>query len=300
MPETFKRGRLASDPAKLARCLRLERYVDFDDLLPLVPLASSYASTQPWGMLGNDTVGDCTCAAAGHADQIAETYGDKMVVPVVTADEILSAYSAITGYNPDDPNSDTGANMLDVLRYWQKTGIAGEKITAYVAFDPTNADHWRAVNYLFGFAYVGVWLPQSVVNALPSIIDWTDESSPVVQQDGHCVITAGYDAAGPKPVTWGDEIKATWGFMSKRCDEAYAVLLPTWALGDPAGFDLAQLLADLKVVQGGAPLPAPTPAPIPPVPPTPPTPKPTPDPSVIKTWIADLEAFLKYLKGLLK
>jgi len=47
------------------------------------------------------------------------------------------------------------------------------------------------------------------------------------------------------------------------------------------------------------PTPAPIP-PIPPAPPTPPAPKPTPDPSVIKTWIADLEAFLKYLKGLLK
>ena len=85
-----------------------------------------------WGMLGNDTVGDCTCAAAGHADQIAETYGAKKK-PDVTPEAVLAAYSAITGYDPSDPNSDTGANMLDVLRYWQKTGIAGEKITAYVA-----------------------------------------------------------------------------------------------------------------------------------------------------------------------
>ena len=295
----MKFGRLPSAPEKLARRLWLRDYLT----LPVIPPAKSYDITAPWGMLGNDTVGDCTCAAAGHADMIAEIFGEK-VTPAVTSDEVLAAYSAITGYSPDDPNSDQGANMLDVLKYWQKTGIAGQKCSAYVAFDPANKAHWEAATYLFGFVYIGVNLPDIVTKALPTIIDWTDTTDAPDQNNGHCIIGCAYaDSEGVTIVTWGQTVRATWAFLAKYCDEAYAVLLPAWAQGDPPGIDMTQLTADLAVVQGGAPLPAPTPAPIPPAPPAPPTPpapKPTPDPSVIKTWIADLEAFLKYLKGLLK
>ena len=51
-----------------------------------------------WGMMGNDKVGDCTCAAAGHLvmDWTANT--GKEVVP--SSQQIVAAYSAITGYNP--------------------------------------------------------------------------------------------------------------------------------------------------------------------------------------------------------
>jgi hypothetical protein len=49
-------------------------------------------------MMGNDKVGDCTCAAAGHLvmDWTANT--GKEVVP--SSQQIVAAYSAITGYNP--------------------------------------------------------------------------------------------------------------------------------------------------------------------------------------------------------
>jgi hypothetical protein len=246
-------GRTPSDPAKLARRLWLQKYLTAQ--LPPIPATVDYTQIgESWGMLGNDTVGDCTCAAAGHAEQIGVAYGEKQPA-AVTVTEVLAAYSAITGYVPGEASTDRGANMLDVLKYWQKTGIAGQKCGPYVAFDPAKQDHWQVAVYLFGFAYIGVTLPDSVVSALPNVVDWTDTTAAANQSNGHCVITPAYVTAdGVTIVTWGQTIKASWAFLAKYCDEAYAVLLPSWGQGDPPGLDMATLQADLAVVKGGGAL----------------------------------------------
>jgi hypothetical protein len=249
---SYALGRLPSDPAKLERRLWLTKYLT--PQLPPVPADADYTQIgESWGMMGNDTVGDCTCAAAGHAEQIGDAYGEKSPA-TITVPQVLAAYSAITGYVPGKADTDRGANMLDVLKYWQETGIAGQKCGPYVAFDPSRQDHWRQAVYLFGFAYIGVTLPDSVVNALPKVIDWADTTAPVNQDNGHCVITPGYvSAEGVTIVTWGQTIKASWAFLAKYCDEAYAVLLPSWGQGDPPGLDMATLQADLAAVKSGSP-----------------------------------------------
>ena len=278
MPETFKRGRLASDPAKLARCLRLERYVDFDELLPLIPLASGYASTQPWGMLGNDTVGDCTCAAAGHADQIAETYGDKKT-PDVTPEAVLAAYSAITGYNPDDPNSDTGANMIDVLRYWQKTGIAGQKFSAYVAFD---ADQRRiGRRHLSLRLRLRRCLAARHRDQRPADhhrLDRRERRSR--QQNGHCIITARIRRRRAQARHLGPTDQGVVGLHGQALRRGLRRPAADLGAGRPGRLRPDAAHADLAVVQGGGPLPAPTPAPTPAPSPSPtPAPAPTPVPT---------------------
>jgi hypothetical protein len=269
----FKYGRRPSDPAKLARRLRLVDYLPMTLVLP--SSVDHSAVGEALGELGNDTVGDCTCAAAGHAIQVADWYG-LSEVSTVNTQNILAVYSAITGYNPDDPNSDQGANLLDVLSYWRKTGIVGEKLDAYVAFDPTKVTHWQAVVDLYGVAYIGVWLPATVVNALDSgtVIDWTATTDPVTQDAGHCVAVVGYNASGLVVVTWGQTVTMSYAFAAKYCDEAYAPLMPSWASGkEPNALDVAQLTADLAIVTGGGvipvdpPTPTPTPTPTPPVPP---------------------------------
>src|ERR1700722_11407036 len=90
-----------------------------------------------WGMMDNDQLGDCTCAAAGHL--IMEWTANaqkKMITP--SDQQIVAAYSAITGYNPVTGANDNGAVEVDVLNYWRQTGIAGHKIGAYMALEPAN------------------------------------------------------------------------------------------------------------------------------------------------------------------
>ena len=57
-----------------------------------------------------------------------------------------------------------------------------------------------------------------------------------------------YDARTVTVVTWGALQVMTWSFWAAYCDEAYAILSNDYLTGKkktPAGFSLAQLLADL-------------------------------------------------------
>ncbi len=52
-------------------------------------------------MMENDQIGDCTCAAAEHLImEWTANAGKKMVTP--SDKQIVAAYSAITGLQPDD------------------------------------------------------------------------------------------------------------------------------------------------------------------------------------------------------
>ena len=65
-------------------------------------------------MMENDQIGDCTCAAAGHLImEWTANAGKKMVMP--TDKQIVAAYSAVTGYNPETGANDNGAVEIDVL-----------------------------------------------------------------------------------------------------------------------------------------------------------------------------------------
>ena len=128
------------------RNLKLSSYLS---ILPPVPTACDWShNIINWGMMRNDTVGDCTCAGGGHLIMGWTANASTEVIPSDT--DILAAYSAITGYNPNDPNTDQGANELDVLNYWRQTGIAGHKIGAYVQLNASDIPHVKTAIYLFG------------------------------------------------------------------------------------------------------------------------------------------------------
>ena len=114
--------RMKSDPTKIdplklklgksvarhdPRALLLASYVT--PALPVPPASFDLTSkVKAWGMMDNDQIGDCTCAAAGHL--IIEWTANakkKMVTP--TDKQIVAAYSAITGYNPVTGANDNGA-----------------------------------------------------------------------------------------------------------------------------------------------------------------------------------------------
>jgi hypothetical protein len=285
--------RHASPPEKLERRLWLARYLDLAGLPPRPDSVDHSVVGMPSGMLGNDSVGDCVEAEAGHAIEVAWWYGLGKAAVQVTANAIIAVYSAITGYVPGDPSTDQGSNLLDVLGYWRKHPICGAALDGFVAFDPTKPDHWKAVIDLYGVAFFGAWLPQDVVDALDNgtVIDWTSTKYPVTHDAGHGIDAVGYDATGVKVSTWGGFIHATWAWLAKYCDETYAPLMKDWASGkEPGGFNEAQLQADLAIVSGGGIIPVDPPV-TPPVDPpvTPPVTPPKPNPSVLAEIVADVK-----------
>lgn len=238
-------------PRHDTRTLQLANYLT-PSALPKAPPNVDWASkVSSWPMMANDKIGDCTCAAAGHLIQGWTSNAGKIFVPPDSS--IIGAYSAITGYDPKSGANDNGANELDVLGYWRTKGIAGHKITAFAALEPGNHDHIKDAVYLFGGCYIGVALPISAQTQAVWSVPPGGANGPGAPGSwgGHAVPVISYDARGLTVITWGALKRMTWQFWDTYCDESYAVLSADWIAANksaPSGFDLAALLADLKLV----------------------------------------------------
>ena len=240
-------GKLArrEDP----RNLKFARYL-VTNALPPAPAERDWSSAAApnFGMMANDTLGDCTCAAAGHLIQAWTANHGAEVTP--TDLEIVAAYSAITGYMPGVPSTDQGAVELDVLNHWRTDGIAGNKIGAYAWVDPANKTLVESAINLCGGVYCGLALPISAQSQTVWDVTTGPDAIPG-SWGGHAVAVIGYNATGVVLVTWGAIKIATWSWWAAYCDEAYAILDDDWvsgAVAAPNGFDLAALQADLAAL----------------------------------------------------
>ena len=249
----FRKIKLGKSAARHdPRTLLLASYVT--PSLPSPPAAFDLTQkVTAWGMMDNDQIGDCTCAAAGHLImEWTANAGKKMVTP--TDKQIVAAYSAVTGYNPTTGANDDGAVEIDVLNYWRQSGIAGHKIGAYMALEPKNHAHIMDSVYIFEGCYIGVELPKSAQAQTQNHQPWsvppggpTGDGQPG-SWGGHAIPVVAYDAHGVTVVTWGSLQRMTWSFWEAYCDEAYAILSKDYLNGKkqaPQGFSLAQLQADL-------------------------------------------------------
>jgi hypothetical protein len=201
----------------------------------------------PFTMLGNNQYGDCVEAGYAHMVQI---WGDRAGSPYVPDEaDTLAAYTAITGFNPNDPNTDKGTDILTAVNYWKSTGLDGHEITAFAALNPLDQSQMEESVAFFGGAYIGLQLPISAQSQVGQ--QWTVTQGPDAQPGswgGHCVPICGYGPDQLWCVTWGAEQSMTWQFLTTYCDEAYVLLAQEWmeATGvSPSNLAWGQLMADL-------------------------------------------------------
>jgi hypothetical protein len=165
---------------------------------------------------------------------------------------IESYYEQWDGYVPGDPNTDNGGIELDVMKDWQKNGFDGHPLLAFADPKPSKLIEIRQSIALFGGVYIGLALPitaqtQEVWDVVPNGGAKARKGS----WGGHCVFVPKYDANGFTCITWGQQKTMTLAFWKKYCDEAHTLLGQNWLTvkGSPAGFDQAQLQADLKAIR---------------------------------------------------
>jgi hypothetical protein len=223
--------------------------------LPPIPASFGHQNlVSNWGMLGNDTVGDCVIAGADHAIMLWTAEGTGAPVAFTTANA-LADYSAITGYNPNDPNSNQGTDIRTALQYQQTTGMINapgkrHKIGAFLALDQTNFNEVLEALYLFSVVKIGIMLPESAQQQFANGQPWTVVAgSPI--EGGHDVELTGFDGTWLKLVTWGVGWEMSVEFFKAYCDEAWVALSEEFLNGkgvSPEGFDLTQLQADLTAI----------------------------------------------------
>ena len=223
-------GRVPSKPD--ARTLRMSQ---IRSRLPQPPAHYAAAKVPSWPVLGNDKEPCCTCAAAAH---MIHNWTAAHCDPVLVSEQqVLATFAVVSGGDP------SGAAMLEVLKFWRRSGIGERKLHAYVALDPHGKTDLQATIYLFGAAYIGLSFPDfAVKDAIRDAErderkgtsgpykEWTLPAGGATganapkASNGHCVAAIGYDADRIYFVSCGALRTMSWEFYRAYNDEAYAVL----------------------------------------------------------------------------
>lgn len=199
--------------------------------LPVPEKVDNYSAITDWGMMRNDTLSDCTIAGAGHMVQAWTKLACGKEV-VISDEEIVAAYSSITGYDPSQGSgennpTDQGAVEVDVLDHWRKEGIGGHKIYAHAVVETESEYQVKLATWLFGAVYAGVELPLSAQDQKLWTVVPGHDSKPG-SWGGHAIPLLGYDEHRPTCITWGAPLQMTWSWWRKYADEAHACLSLDW------------------------------------------------------------------------
>lgn len=252
-----------------------------------VPDTVDYISkVTSWPEYYNDSLFDCTAAAAAHQREAWTQYG-QLAAAVTNATDVLRFYELCSGYRPGNPRTDRGAVMQDCLNVWRKIGLAGDKILAFLQVDNTNLAEVKAGLYALGGVYTGVNFPRSAMTQFNNRQPWDyDPSADNTIEGGHCVHLGAMNAQGFMTVTtWGRTQLVTPTWWERFVEEAWCAASESWIRGgsSPGGLDVAKLntlFASMTGEPGPFPV-TPVPAAIPPagVDPTDPT-----DVMIGKVW----------------
>jgi hypothetical protein len=212
-----------------------------------------------WGMLANDRIGDCVIAMMLHSIEDFHLDAGTPVAAFTDADAI-SIYSAITGYNPNDPSSDRGTDESTAMSYWEHPGLQTAQngvhaIVATVAVDPANLNECRIAIDEFVDLQIGIALPISAQGQREWTVvgDGKTGNSAPGSWGGHGIPYREYDGEAFKCVTWGAELLLTVPFHQDYAQEAHVVVTPEMlnkqGVG-PSGVAWDELIADIKALPG--------------------------------------------------
>ena len=229
--------------------------------LTAAPASIDYTASMPatgLGYFGNNSLGDCTCAAIYHALQVW-TANTQPIIDTEPDQDAVLLYEQACGYVPGQANTDQGGVEQDVLSYVMLSGAPvgpsgadRHRIAAFVEIDVRNFEDVKSCIVDAGLTYIGFNVPSYLPEGAGSVWDVQSDGSNWSIVGGHAVVCAGYDADGLTVLSWGAKYRMTWAFWSEFVDEAYMLADADWlkATGaTPAGMTLAQLEAQMEALR---------------------------------------------------
>jgi hypothetical protein len=206
-----------------------------------------------WEMYANDKYGDCVFAGGAHEDRLANRLARRTIN--FTDDGVLSDYSAVTGFDKNDPNSDQGTVVSEALSYRRHKGLIDahgdrHKIGAYVSITPGDYDEMMYCTYWFSAVGMGFNFPNSAFDQFDANMPWDVVPSAQII-GGHYVPVVGRSHSSRGTcVTWGRRQEFTRKFYEKYNDEAWAMVYPEELRGSKTerGLSLDQLVAAVEAL----------------------------------------------------
>jgi hypothetical protein len=245
----YKFGYVPSHPDAVK--LEFHNYVDLSKLPKVPENYGHYQKVSQWDMLGNDQYGDCVWAGGAHRVMLWNAANNKIVKFSDTS--VLSDYAKVTGFNPDDPNTDQGTDPATAAQYEQTVGLldaAGNrhKIGAYLKLRTGNWNELVTASYLFGSVGMAITVTDTAQRQFAAHQPWT--SAPGNVEGGHYVPVVGRFGGFMQAVTWAALQPFDQGFFEDNNVELLAYVSTEYLTAgkSPEGFDQAALVADLKTV----------------------------------------------------
>jgi hypothetical protein len=248
-------GRNPKNAADYRKVVRAGKYLKVER----APKAVDYQSNVEkelgkFPMFRNDEIGNCTCAAKAHGLQIMNDIAGHDFSP--TTEQVVEAYHLSCGYVEGRPETDNGGIMLNVAKWWRDNAITEHKILAFARVDIPDRNEVKLAIDIFGGVDMGVNLPLSAQAQEESGDVWhvvNGNSGRPGSWGGHDMWCSRYDGKHLYYVTWDEQKPATWSWVEKYADEAYAYITEDWldAQGKTVtGLDIAGLRRDLEAKIG--------------------------------------------------
>lgn len=247
-------GKFGRCPAKIPAGLRdLTYYVAGD--LPKPPASMAVPQVADWGILGNQSYGDCGVAGLHHLmmSDAADT-SENEAFP--SEQQVIDYYLQYTG------GQDSGVVLSDYLTYVRQNGYYGHTVKAFAPVAVHDVPTLQTAIWLYDATYTGISVTQAMMDAFNQGEPWALETVQGEVIGGHCIPLIGYDGQYLTAVTWGGTQQIEYSAWHAISSEAWAVITGEEAAAnsDGHGVNLAALEADLN--QLATPIPAPPPAPV--------------------------------------
>ena len=258
MPDNVRvPGRLGRLPALIPAGLRdLTSYAAGP--LPQAPASMPAPAVADWGVLGNDTYGNCGVCGIEHGLMAAAADTGE-------AEQFPAAQDCVSYYLAYDGGQDNGVVLSQFLAYVRANGYYGHAVQAYAPVAVQDVPTLKFATWAYDFAYLGIRVTQAMMDAFTAGQPWTAATAQGDTLGGHCVPAVGYDDQYLTVVTWGKLQQVAWPAWHAIGEEAWALICGEQAAAksDGHGLSLAALQADLSRL--AVPIPPP-PAPAPPAP----------------------------------
>jgi hypothetical protein len=204
--------------------------------LPTAPKHFGHATLYTdWGMLGNDRYGDCTCAGSDHEHMLWTALGrGKSKGAQFTTANTLSDYSAISGFDPNNPSTDNGAAVDHVMDYRRTVGMidsAGQRhkidLGVRLPGHQGSFDWQQFINCVWAFKAVaiGTLIPSSAQQQFASGEPWDYVGDQNIE-GGHYIPAVASTSSGRQVtiLTWGRQQVMTRSFFEAYVDELWVPL----------------------------------------------------------------------------
>ena len=210
---------------------------------------------------GNDRLGDCTAAGAGHIIGALARQRPQRRSRADRRSRSSPSTRSRPATIPPTLNSDQGGDEVTVLNDWRDKGFFADgsgKILGWANVDGANIQRVKQAIWLFENVYFGVELPDAWISPFPQANGFTwDVAGDANPAHGHCFAGLGYNDNGVIVNSWGMMGTVTWAAVAKYATtpgqgELHVAFsedaIERASARAPNGFDVAALTADLKAM----------------------------------------------------